>query len=119
MNRNIRFKYDVREFKREMLPVVKTRLVLSHTEDRLRFYIKVKNATKLKDMFVVIPLQTKKLDSNKFDKFFTEYKNALNDFQAVLTETLHDDKPSKNAYPESQSIKEFQNDVGQFALKYA
>lgn len=109
---------DLNYFTSQFEHLLTTRMAASDSEDLLRFYIKLQNAKNIDELFVVIPLTTKKLDMEKYRQYFQQYKENLTAVTDILIEYLHHKTMPPVVYPESETIHEFQRDLSQFVSKY-
>ena len=115
---DVKMQYDINRFGSDFEYLMAARMAASDSEDLLRFYIKLKNAKSIDELFTVIPLTVKKLDMKKYQQYFKQYKESLNEITAYLTSYLHHKSMPPIAYPESEAVHGFQHDLSQFVSKY-
>ncbi len=114
----IKMQSDINHFGSQFEHLMAARIAASDSEDLLRFYIKLKNAKNIDELFVVVPLTVKKLDMEKYRQYFKQYKESLTEITNLLTSHLHHKSMPAIAYPESEAIHGFQHDLSQFVSKY-
>lgn len=110
--------HDVSYFTNQMEHLMIARMAASDAEDLIRFYIKLANAENMDEMFVVKPLSMKKMNMDKFGKYFHQYSESTTALSKTLKEYLPQVSLPQIAFPESHTIPEFQHDLGQYVLKY-
>lgn len=114
----IKTQHDLDYYKSQMEHLVAARMAASDAEDLLRFYIKIRNATSMDDLFKIIPLRMDKLDKQTFKEYFEQFKHSTNELTNLLRIYLPQNKMPSTIYPESKALDGFKRDLGQFILNY-